>query len=306
MEQDPVVVVRRAELRERGVSAWRERRRVERGEWVRLYGDFVALGPADVGDVARAALLTAAPAVALTADSGAQLWLGRDVTYPVHLAVPHGCRFPDTAEVRFHQVRTWYEPVLRRGLPVLPPALVAAAVAAGASREADRRALVTGLVHAELTTAAAIAGAAAGTAKRVRGQVRRLVEEVLAGAHSGPEATLWRHIVEARMPVPVLNHPLRGGARSLDGYLAELRAGYEVQSAAHHSQTWREDTRRFAEILIKDGIVELPILVEDIEHRIDTVLADLEGFWRNRAAELRVPYPRFVPPPRWEPDRCPG
>ncbi len=230
------------------MSAWREARLVRTGEWSRVYGDVVAAGPADAEDVVRAALLAAAPDVALTAESGAQLWLDRTLSFPVQLAVPHGRRFPETAQVRFHQLREWIPPVRYRDLPVHPPAKVAAAVAAGTAREADRRALVTALVQRGLTTAGEVAAAAGRTPRRVRGQVRRLVEEVLAGAHSGPEAALWRHIVEARLPVPVLNHPLRGGARSLDGYLAQLDAGYEVQSTTHHAGTWREDTRRLSEI----------------------------------------------------------
>jgi hypothetical protein len=107
--------------------------------------------------------------------------------------------------------------------------------------------------------------------------------------------------VEHRLPVPVLNHPLDGGRRRLDGYLPSLRAGYEVQSREHHAATWLADTTRFAEVLVHHGITLLPILVPDIEHRIERLLADLEGFWRTRAADLGVPLPRHVPPPRWRP-----
>ncbi len=303
---DAVVLVRRAELRDRGVSAWRELQRVRRGEWSRLYGDVVALGPAATADLLRAALLVAWPDVALTAESAARLWLDREVNTPIQLAVPHGRRYPDTAEVRFHQTRIWVPPLLHRGLPVLPPAQAAATAAGGPLHEADRRALVTGLVQRRLTTPAEVAAAAADTPKRGRTQVRRLVEEVLAGAESGPEARLWRHIVEARLPVPALNHPVRGGARRIDGYLPELAAGYEVQSATHHSGTWREDSLRLGELLVEDGIVVLLVLVEHVEHRIDWVLGQLEGFWRNRAHELHRPFPRFVAPPTWVPSRSPA
>src|SRR5690606_1191693 len=104
----------------------------------------------------------------------------------------HGRRYRDTSAVRFHQTRTWDGAVHHRGWPVLEPAAVAAAVAAGDAKEADRRALVTGLVQRGLTTPAAVATAAARTSKRKRAQVRRLVEEIFAGAESGPEARLWR------------------------------------------------------------------------------------------------------------------
>jgi hypothetical protein len=103
------------------------------------------------------------------------------------------------------------------------------------------------------------------------------------------------------MPVPNLNHPLGGGARRIDGYLPALRAGYEVQSRAHHADTWLADTARMAEILVQHGVSLLPVLVHDIEHRLDRLLADLEGFWRTRAHDLGGPMPRHVPPPRWRP-----
>lgn len=300
---EAAVLVRRAELRSSGVSAWQELQRVRRGVWSRPFGDVVALGRAGTGDLVRAALLAAGPDVALTAESAAQLWLDREVTTQVQLMVPHGRRYPETAEVRFHQTRNWVPPVRYRGLPVLPPARAGATAAGGALKEADRRALVTGLVQRRLTSPAEVASAAAGTPKRELRRVRRLVEEVLAGAESGPEARLWRHLVEARLPVPVLNHPVRGGARRLDGYLPELAAGYEVQSATHHAGTWREDSLRLGELLVEDGIVVLLVLVEHVEHRIDWVLGQLEGFWRNRAHELHRPFPRFVAPPVWVPAR---
>lgn len=298
-EAEPTRVLRRAELRANGVSARTEARMLRSGRWSRPVGDIVVLGPMGPGDLLRAGLRMAGEHAALCQESGGQVWLERELTVPLQLLVPFGRRVRDTGWVRFHQTRYWTPPAVVGGVPVTDPVTTAAAVAASELREADRRALVTGLVQRRLATPREIAVAAVRSPRRKHAQVGRLVEEVMAGAESGPEAAFWRAQVEARMPVPVLNHPLRGGARYLDGYLEQLRAGYEVQSEAHHGGRWKQDTTRFAEVLVLDGIVLLPVLVEDIERRIGAVLSDLDGFWRNQADRLGVPLPAHVPPRRW-------
>lgn len=292
-------LLRRAELRAGGISARTEARMVRSGNWSRPVGDVVVLGPMGPGELLRAGLFMAGERVAVCQESAGQVWLERELNRPLHLLVPFGRRIRDTDWVRFHQTRYWTPPTVSGGVPVTDPVTTAVAIAAGGLREADRRALVTGLVQRGLATPREIAVAATRSPRRMHAQVGRLVEEVLAGVESGPEAAFWRAQVEARMPVPVLNHPLRGGARYLDGYLEQLQAGYEVQSEAHHGGRWKEDSARFAEILVQDGITLLPVLVADIERRISKVLADLDGFWRNQAALLSVPLPQHVPPQRW-------
>ncbi len=276
---------------------------MRRGEWQHPVPGVVASGTLmSVWDVLGAALLRAGPDAQVSHQSAVQIWLGREPRSTLHLLLPMGVRVADCRGVRYHQTRLWCPPAYRMGLPLVPPDVAAAQVcAADDLNEADRRALVTGLVQSRIVTPAAVARAAARAPHGRMTQVRRLVEEVLAGAESGPEAALWRAQVEHRMPVPVLNHPLRGGQRSIDGYLAPLRAGYEVQSREHHAATWLADTARFAEILVSDAISLLPVLVQDIEHRLEPLLGEIESFWRTRAADLHTTMPRHVPPPRWRP-----
>ena len=291
----------RGELYARGVTPWILRDRLRRGTWFEPVPGVIATGPVAGLGLVVAALLRAGPDAALSHQSGAQAWLDRELTGTIHVLTPYGVKIRPTAGIRYHQSRQWEQPMMRGGLPVVAPATCAAQVAAAEDcKEADRRALVTGLVQRRLTTPEGVAAAAARSPRRRWAQVCRLVEEVLAGAESGPEATLWRAQVEHRMPVPDLNHPLPGGRR-LDGFLPALRAGYEVQSREHHADTWIADTTRFADILLQHAIVLLPVLVQDVEHRIGGLLADLEGFWRTRASDLGVPMPVHVHPQPWRP-----
>lgn len=298
---EPAELYTYGELRAYGMSAKAVRNRIRSGEFARPVTRVIAMGRLGRLDLLRAALLRGGSGAMVGHQTAAQLWLAREPTGLLHITVPHGRRVPDEPGIRFHQLRSWVAPVPRLGLPLAPPDLTAAQVCAAEDLpEADRRALVTGLVQERLVTPAAVAAAASRTSRNARTQVRRLVEEVLAGAESGPEAALWRAQVEHRMPVPILNHPL-GNGRRLDGYVPQLRAGYEVQSRAHHADTWLADTARFAEILVHHGICLLPVLVPDIEHRIETLLGEIESFWRTRAADLGTTMPRPVPPPRWRP-----
>lgn len=288
------------DLRAYGMSAKAVRNRLRTGEFARPVTRVVARGRVGRLDLLRAGLLRGGPRAMVDRQTAAQIWLEREPTGLLHITLPHGRRVPDEPGIRYHQTRYWVPPVWRLGLPIAPPDVAAAQVCASDDlSEADRRALVTGMVQEELVTPAAVAAAAALTVRNARTQVRRLVEEVLAGAESGPEATLWRAQVEQRMPLPVLNHPLPGWR--VDGLLADLRAGYEVQSRAHHAETWLADTRRFADILVKYGISLLPVLVPDIDHRLDALLGEIESFWRTRASDLGIPMPRHVPPARWTP-----
>lgn len=292
----------RQELHAHGVGAWTVRDRLRRGTWTEPVPGVICQGPLTPRGLAVAALLRAAPDAALCHQSGTQLWLDRELTGTVHVLTPYGIKIRPTPGIRYHQTRQWEEPLEHDGLPVVAPATCAAQVcAADDCPEADRRALVTGLVQRRLAMPAAVAAAAAARApRRQLAQVRRLVEEVLAGAESGPEAALWRAQVEHRMPLPVLNHRLAGGRR-LDGFMPTLRAGYEVQSREYHAGTWLADNERAAEILLTHAIVLLPVLVPDIEHDIEGLLPQIEGFWRTRAADLKLPMPKHVPPPRWRP-----
>lgn len=296
------MLARRRDLRRLGVTARTEARRVERAGWVRPCAGVVADQPVGVWDLLRAALLRAGDPVGLTGATGAEVLLERTPTLPLELAVPYGRKIASEAVV-FSQTRHWVDPVYVRGWPVVPPAVVGARVAAGARDEDDRRALATALVQRGLTTPEDIAAAAATTPTRVRRQVARLIEELLAHAESCPEAKIWRGQVERRMPVPLLNHPLHltHGKRSLDGYLAPLRAGYEIQGREHHEGTWRADNVRAAQILVECGIVLLPLMAEQVLYRLDDALDLLAAFWRGRAAELGVDLPVFAAPERWRP-----
>lgn len=299
---EPAELYTYGELRAYGISAKAVRNRIRSGKLARPVTRVVAKGRVGRGDLLRAGLMHAGPHAMVDYETAAQLWLVREPTGDLQISVPHGVRVPDEPGIRYHQVRHWVPPVTHLGLPLAPTDIAAAHVCASDElSEADRRALVTALVQAKLVTPDAVAAAAARTSRHARAQVRRLVEEVLAGAESGPEAALWRAQVEHRLPVPVLNHPLDGGARRLDGYLPELRAGYEVQSRTHHADTWLADTARFAEVLVRHGISLLPVLVPDIEHRLDGLLGELESFWRTRAADLGTTIPRHIPPPPWRP-----
>ncbi|MEO6821233.1 MAG: hypothetical protein ABI468_01670 [Candidatus Nanopelagicales bacterium] len=301
MTDDPAEMVTSRELRARGIPARTQRRLVQRGEWYQVVPGVIACHPVGRLDFVRASLLRAGPRAALSHRTAAELWLDRELTSVVHVGVPSGVTISGCDGVRYHQLKHWRPPARWHGLEVVEPAVAAAQVAADDEAEADRRALVTALVQRRLTTAADVAEVARFAPRRRFGQIGRLVEEVLAGAESGPEAAFWRAQVEHRMPLPTLNHPLAGGARRLDGYLEALRAGYEVQSREHHAGTWLADTARMAEIVVHHAVVLLPILVPDIDHRLDSLLADLESFWRTRAHDLGVAVPRHVPPTRWRP-----
>lgn len=296
-------VLRRSDLRDAGVSAKVEAARVGSGSWQRPLPGVVAPGPLDVWGLLQAAVLQAMPDVAIEASTAAELWLGRTPTGVLRLQVPFGRRQPSCSWVEYRQSRRWKPPEDLDGWPVTGVARAGADTAAGDRREADRRALVTALVQRELTTAELIARAAASTPMQVREQVRRLMEELLAGALSGPEARLWRGQVEARMPLPRLNWPVQvsSGRKWIDGYLAPLRAGYEVQGREVHESTWLADTTRASAILVECSISLLFLPAELIDRDLDAALRMLDGHWRNRASDLRTPMPPFVPPPRWQP-----
>lgn len=295
-------IARRTDLRAAGMSYHVQRRLLAAGTWSLPLAGIVASGPVDPCEIAAAAVLLGGREAALGAATAAQVWLGRELTAPVRVLVPMGVTVTSGPLARFRQTRIPFEVVRRDGLPVTRPDRAAADIAAGDLPESDRRALVTALVQRELTTPDAIAHAAARTPKAVRAQVVRLVEELIAGAMSGPEAKFWRDIVVSRrLPVPLLNHPVPRLPYCLDGYFPQLRAGYEVQSREHHADTWLADTRRMAAILVELGIVPLPIPVADIEHDVAGALDRLDRFLTGRAADLGVPLPPFVAPPRWHP-----
>lgn len=301
--QEQPGIARRRDLRDTGVSYREQRRRLEQGGWTVAIPGVLASGECTPRDLAAAALVRAPAGSALGGRTSAEVWLGREPTLPILVLVASGVVIADDVSATFRQTRVPFDLGYRDGLPVTRPARTAADVAADPTlREADRRALATGLIQRRLTTAQAFAAAAARTPRRARSQVRRVVEEALAGAESGPEAKLWRDIVErARIPVPLLNEPIGDGERRLDGYVRELRAGYEVQSRTYHAGTWLQDTERMAQILVEHGIVLLPLTVTDIDNRPQHALGRLEAFLRNRAHELQVPFPPFVPPPPWRP-----
>lgn len=304
MELGDIEIVQRSELRRRLISARTEGRRVAAGHWYRPVPGIVATDPCrELQLLLCAALLRAGPGAQVSHSTAAQLWLERPVRGELHLLTTHGNRIRGVPGVRFHQCARLPVPADRAGWPVTPADRTAADVAAGDLPDPDRRALVTGLVQRGWVSPRAVSAAAAATPIRVRSKVRSLVEEVVAGAQSGPEASLWRGQVERRMPMPLLNHQISvtAGSRWLDGYLSPLRAGYEVQGREHHERTWLADTARMAQILVQHGIVLLPIPATRIVAELDTVLDELEGFWRNRAADLQVPLPAFRAPRRWQP-----
>jgi hypothetical protein len=295
-------LLRRSDLRDSGISAKVEAARVSAGIWQRPLPGVVASGVLDVWGLLMAAVLQAMPDVAIEASTAAELWLGRTPTGVLQLQVPYGRRLPRCGGVEYRQTRLWKPPEDVDGWPVTGVARTGADTAAGDRSESDRRALVTALVQRKLTTADLIARAAASTPMQVREQVRRLMEELLAGAKSGPEARFWRGQVEARMPLPQLNWPVEvsSGRLWIDGYLAPLSAGYEVQGREVHQDTWLADTERAAKILVECNIPLLHLPAELIERDLGAALRMLDGHWRNRTSDLRVPMPPFVPPPRWQ------
>lgn len=203
----------------------------------------------------------------------------------VHVRTPPGSHRRSAPGLVLHQGPTtdrWW----RGPLPITPAVqtLVDCAVVLDVP---DLRAAATSAVRQGLAT---VAGLQAATVPRRESRTwRRLVEEIEAGAWSGPEAGYWRLLKDARLPLPELNARVEtaGGTRYVDALWRELRFGAEIDGRSFHAQEAAFESDRYRQnSLIVKGLVLLRFPAADIDRRPEEVLRVTAEALYARAEEL--------------------
>jgi hypothetical protein len=160
----------------------------------------------------RAALLYVGPAGMLCGPSACRLLSLRAVppTTAVHVLVPNGAPRPRPVDfVLVHRTRVVTRRYVVSGLSCtsLPRAVIDTARVA--TDKAQARALIAEALQRGRTTVEALrAEVPRGQGKR-RTTVDAILDEVAAGARSAPEAELLRLVLQARLPQPACNEPIR-------------------------------------------------------------------------------------------------
>lgn len=203
----------------------------------------------------------------------------------VHVCVPHGAKPRPLPGLVVHQ-RVSLDRDWAGSLPLTPATetLVgcAAVLAVPDLRAAATAAIRRGIVQVGELTSAAVP-------KRHRSRWRQLIEELEAGAWSGPEAGYWRLLKDAGLPLPELNARVDTleGPRYVDALWRELRFGAEIDGRSVHAQELAFESDRYRQnLLTVEGLALIRFPAADIDQRPDAVLRTTSQALRSRATEL--------------------
>jgi very-short-patch-repair endonuclease len=284
-------MARRSSLLRRGVGSLWLRRRLADGTFCEPWPGVVAgVPPTTLHEWVRAGLLYV----------GANGWVSHQtalVMYglmsapmgvpTIHVSVPHGARKRSQPGLVIHQRRSAPQVEFGSGLP-LAPVSDALADVAGILPLNDVRSMAAEAVR---TKRAAIEdlGMVGRRASANRRVLAGVVEELTAGAASGPEMAVWRGIKDAGLPLPQLNSQWNtdDGPKYLDGLWRLLRLGYEIDGRSVHAQAEAFDADRWRHNHVQaSGINLLHISGAQAFSQLDAVLTVMESTMRVRAKEL--------------------
>lgn len=213
----------------------------------------------------------------------------------IHLSVPHGARKRPQPGLVIHQRRRVPDVVMLNGLPCsqLCDALVDVA---GVIPLNDVRSMAAEAVRSKRVRVGEleVVGGRSSANRRVW---TGIVEELMAGAISGPEMVVWRGIKDAGLPLPQLNFKVDTdeGPRYLDGHWRLLRLGYEIDGRSVHAQAeaFDDDRRRHNQVQA-GGVNIMHFSGSQAFSQLGEVLTMMESTMRRRAEELGIRWKRVM------------
>lgn len=290
----------RRQLLNAGVEPTWLRRQLRAGTWAEPFpGVIDAVGESgQVFGRMKAALIAAGPDSYLSHHSAAAvmgLLALPAPSQPVHVTVPHGATRRRLPGVEVHQSRRKPDLALVEGVPVASPAATIADLALRLPLS-DLRSLAADAVRGSLCAVDDIdaAGHPAPAARRV---LNWIVEELWAGAASGPEMTIWRGFVDSDLPVPELNAEVHTDPtiRFVDGLWRRLRLGYEIDGRSVHAQAQAFEDDRIRQNAIQcRGILLLRFSARQVFSDLDRVLTVTETAMHQRADDLDISWAEVI------------
>lgn len=267
-------LVTREQALRAGVTAKVVQGLLDRGHWERVHRGVYRVAGTPRTSLQRllAAVLAAGEGAMASHRSAAWLWgLADEVAYDVTV---HGHRRPRVGgDVRVHRRDLTRErAVIRQGVPCTNPLRTVLDLAAGAGAGVVETAVDRGVAR-RLFTPTALEAEVARAARRGRKGVAvlRACLERRAGDGGRPasvlESRLARLVRQARLPVPVREHPVAGGYR-VDFAWPEAGVAVELDGYEHHSSwdDFRRDRARQNELVLA-GWVVLRFTWRDVEER---------------------------------------
>lgn len=243
------------------------------------------------------ALLYAGPGARLSHDTAATALglLPVRASDTVHVTVLHGRRRTAPDWLVIHQDRYGAPTTTVGGLPVTTAAVTVVDMALRLPLN-DFRCLAAEVVFRKLARPSDIAHAKRPPRAALR-ILRTVLEELHAGALSGPEAAAWRTIAEARMPLPQLNVPVETvhGLRIVDGLWSCLMLGYEIDGRSVHAQKQAFESDRFRNNDIQaTGLVLMHFAASTVFGAPDVMVDTVRRFMIARADMFGVHIPALA------------
>lgn len=288
---DLMGVASRAELLRCGVTRGRLQSWVRRGVLIRtdsgLYVD--PRRPDDLNFRRRRALAWAGRDALLSHGSAASVWGVADPerTDDVHVSLPHGRRVRSLSGVTYHQARYW-DARSHAGWPVVTPRQLAVDLAGDGSVH-QHRFVVLAAVQKGLLSVSEVTDPGL-VPRRALARWAAVAQEAQAGARSGAEAVYWRAVIEAGLPEPLLNHPVRVNDRHyvVDALWPHLRLGVEIDGRRFHTRDrdFERDRIRQNDLHVA-GLVLIRFTVEQVLSDTATVVGITRAALDSRSADRK-------------------
>lgn len=281
-------VVSRRQLYDLGVTRWLVRGQVSGGRWQPVGDRAVCLHNGELSEVGHhwAAVLHGGPrayldgASALVAGGLQRFEIGR-----VRVSVPRGTRVRRHPRYDVRQTRRW-DPadVVPVGVPRARPATAAVRGALWAATDRQAAYLLTLTVQQGLASAEQVGREALRVRRdRRRTLIRRVVEELVAGARTLDEAEVVAELLRRGLPAPSRQVFRRGrnGRYYLDLYWPEHRLVVEIDGVQH---AWADHVvadavRQNDLVLAGDRVLRVPVLALRLEP--DTFYGQIEQALRE-------------------------
>ena len=234
-------VVSRRELAALGLDRFAVRDMVSAGRWRVLGRQTVCLHTGELSALARWwwAVIEAGPEIAALDGVSALMAAGaRHLSSPeIHLSVRHASRPLPVRGVRIHQVRKWERrDVTTAGVPRVRPEVAAIRAAHWAVSDRQAALFLCVAVQQRIVSPEALQRAARRiTGRRRRAFVRRVVADLVDGAHSLGELDFARLCRERGLPEPSRQVVRRGprGKVYLDVRWDALKLVVEIDGSQH-------------------------------------------------------------------------
>lgn len=277
-----------AQLRKAGVTDEAIRWRVCKGNWRRVFPKVIALFS---GDLNRKQQLIAAY---LHAGDDAQIasWTALELhgfryaprRHEVYLLIPQRRQPSPSAKVKL--IRTtrldrnaWPNGILR----VSSPARAVVDALRGSTNQRQARAIMAEVVQKRMATVTDLALELKSAPRNGTGAMRRVLDEVAAGARSAPEAELQTLAKGSRLLKHMRWNPHLPGLPTPDGHLDDAKLAVEVDSYEFHldAEGWKR-TMRHDNALAAAGILVLRFTPTEIREEPHRVVKEIEAAYLKR------------------------